>query len=229
MPCCTSTDPWPYGGPKCTTGAVHYHCLSPCRKFTEVHERYQHCLGVSQTYGDYPLDFGHMLELPCGQIHPLKPGASCALDEDCRPAAPGITRLPCDWESHTCVVIKKKAPPTYLGKGCGLDVASLGFKPSADYAAKGKTCELCHVLWDAKKQCLRQGCTVACTYDEDCPQGMVCLCAAAVGSQMKQICAAATDREDVQGRSAGLECPDQATDGGSAATDAGLPEDAAHD
>jgi hypothetical protein len=220
--CCTYSDPWPYNGPECTDGMVQHSCLVGCRKFTDVDKRYQHCLAPSQKYGHYPKDFAHLLKLHCSHIEPVKPGTTCALDEDCRPAAPGVERLACDWETQTCVAIEKKAAPSYLGQDCGLSASSGTSKYTVDVAATGKSCTLCHVVWDAKQQCLLQGCTVACKYDDDCPQGMVCLCArSATGSTMRQICAAATDRLTVQGRTAGLKCHDQAADAGTAAGDAG--------
>ena len=53
----------------------------------------------------------------------------------------------------------------------------------------------------------RQARTTRCQFDEDCPEGTVCLCPYARDDIPGQFCAAATDRETAEGRSAGLVCP----------------------
>jgi hypothetical protein len=79
-----------------------------------------------------------------------------------------------------------------------------------DVLAEGATCDLCHVDWDPSNGCWRQACTMACTFDEDCPEGAVCLCPPAGTYDVAypgSFCARVAGRETAADRTAWLSCP----------------------
>ena len=201
--CCHHDDPWPGPGPVCAAygrpcqgGA----CVTPDRRYAACLELIStpaaHCMGA---------DCRHLL-LYCPEGAAKPPGALCGGDADCRPAAEGVPRLRCDTVmTGTCVEDERPAPPADYGAGCGLTVGDV---PSLDgeTAVERGTCSLCQVM-RVGDGCLRQGCTVPCSFNEDCPADSICLCGG-WGSPVIGYCAAATDRETSEGRAAGLpSCP----------------------
>jgi hypothetical protein len=198
--CCHYSD-WP--GPEKACTGIGYPCASGTCATPDP--RYQQCLALIGRRSDFTYRDAERWELWCTDGAPKMPGAPCADDGDCRPAADGIGRLRCDAGTHTCVAEARPAPPADYGASCGLganDVSRLG----EGVVWQAPNCALCQVM-RSDDGCLRQGCTMACTYDEDCPTGSICLCAAA-GSLVSSYCAAATDRDTAAGRAAGLPaCP----------------------
>jgi hypothetical protein len=127
-------------------------------------------------------------------------GDACQDDLDCRPAAEGVARLRC--EQDKCVDDARPAPPAEYGQSCGLPDDYLGtFVGEGAIETTAASCSTCQIQRSEDGACLRQACSVRCTYDEDCPAGSICLCSElGVGSY----CAAATDRTTPEGRAAGL-------------------------
>lgn len=136
-------------------------------------------------------------------------GAPCRNDDDCRPATAGIARLRCDTlRTHSCVLDARPPAPADYGASCGLpDTFLQGFAVERVVAWPQVSWSLCQVMRTSAQSCLQQGCTIPCTFDEDCPAGSICLCGEP-GSPVSGYCAAATDRDTPQGRGAGLApCP----------------------
>jgi len=212
-PCCRYGDPWPYGGIVCSTGepiaCEGGSCIVPDARYTDCLNAYGR---KADTCSVSEGTVGTACELPrlyCPQGAPKHPGDACASDADCRPAAEGVSRLNCDvGGTATCVEEPRPDAPASYGTSCGF--ANDAFDPYTGATEKvvggpngGDDCALCQVAWNAGG-CLRQGCTMTCVFDEDCPEGSVCLCDDAGG----RYCAAATDRTTPEGRSAGLApCP----------------------
>jgi len=214
VPCCNFADPWPYPGPECTSGSSYTCLTSTCHDVTKL--PYYQCL--ARTHG-YVEDIGsvstipHLLKLYC-DADPLRhKGDPCTTDADCRPAVAGP--LKCNPAAGECAPATPAPMPPDFGDSCGLDVTDLYQKPGTDWLTVGKTCKLCHVVYDFAGQCLKQGCSIACQYDEDCPPGTVCVCVSSSKGTIQQVCAATDDRSSVAGRTAALKCP------GTALPDAG--------
>jgi hypothetical protein len=199
--CCQYGDPWPDPGPACSIAG--HECGGAC---IEPDPRYAACTQLLGTTADCSgADCEHLL-LFCPEGAAKVVGASCASDADCRPAADGIARLRCDvGGTATCVVDGRPAPGAEYGMDCGFTDADFpGFE--GERVVEFGACPLCQVARSAGG-CLRQGCTQTCTFDEDCPDGSICLCGT-FGSPVIGYCAAATDRETADGRAAGLAaCP----------------------
>jgi hypothetical protein len=208
-PCCRTTDPWPGGGPPCTS--ARYVCATTCQK---VDSRYSHCF-AQRPSAEMPRELlNHVLRLGCAEATYASVGDVCDGDEQCRPMAASVfSRLACDVVSQKCVVAARPVPPLTFGGDCGLKAAEMSGR-FTDSVVLGKFCPLCHIAKDPA--CLRQGCTISCEFDEDCPMGTVCICTLGYGAEMsltyplRQVCAAASDRESVEGRTAGLRCHDAA-------------------
>ncbi len=218
VPCCKNSDPWPGPGPGCSDGRIYHVCKSGCVKYLDLDKRYRHCLRPETSFYRIPSTGYHFLDLLCQETTFKKVGAPCKSGDDCRPAAASLTRLTCDNSTHACVLTKRKPAPAIFGSSCGLDSSDVKPGMNFDFAGPGKTCALCHHVWDETAKCMRQACTLSCNYDEDCPDGSVCLCVGTNKADMAQICAPATERNTVEGRSAWLKCP------GNVGSDAGASD-----
>lgn len=149
-------------------------------------------------------------------------GATCATDDDCRPAASEhATGLRCDTGTQRCVVRARPPAPDRFGASCGLDLAGMPIG-TGTYVVVGATCDLCAVNRNFRG-CSGQVCTVACDFDEDCPEGSLCACALPTGAMRFNhlgVCVRAADR-DAQAVSAALGC---GTAGDAGAPDADRPD-----
>lgn len=216
VPCCKPSDPWTKGpGPACSMGNALYTCKdSRCQK---LDARYEHCINPKKGYPmAMPADskyHPHLFALFCPADAPLaKAGDACKTDAACRPMHASVKgRLTCDKAAGKCKEVARPAAPANLGKTCGLKDDGTLKNRTADYGyTDPNTGVVCHWRWDSKNSCLAQGVTTTCRYDEDCPKGMVCVCV--VGNNQPlvagayQVCAAATSRDTVAGRTAGLKC-----------------------
>ncbi len=216
-PCCKSSDPWPGGGPACSVGVVHT-CKQGCVK--QVDQRYRSCLDPPSNYAHRPFEGAHIVKLACQETTFKGAGDACTQHTDCRPAA-GADRLECDPKGG-CVAVKRPAAPGGFGSYCGITPKASKGWDSVVMSVGGSPC---HVAWDSAKACWRQGWTMTCQYDEDCPLGTVCLCSSLSSYSVVQVCAAATDRATQAGRAAGLACPGAAQDAGpDAGADAAVGE-----
>jgi hypothetical protein len=166
--------------------------------------RYGHCLKVGEYRGRF-LEMDHLLRLHCSKDFHRKEGGLCSGNKDCVPstAGPNYT-LTCS--SGTCRKVPRTAPPADYRKSCGLTRADLKSWLDRDEAVPGKTCGLCHIYYDFKQDCLKQGCTVTCKYDDDCPAGSACLCVPYNGKVLLQVCTPVSRRETHQDRTADLTC-----------------------
>jgi hypothetical protein len=113
-----------------------------------------------------------------------------------------VARLRCDLTlvQPACVEDLRPDAPVDYGASCGLGPDELSFL-RGEAVVTGTSCPLCQVI--RTDDCLRQACTIACSFDEDCPARSICLCGDP-GSPVTGYCAAATDRETDAGRAAGL-------------------------
>jgi hypothetical protein len=105
-----------------------------------------------------------------------------------------------------CAPSTRPATPLEFGQDCGL-VQHSQSPATHDRLVPGIACELCHTRFDPDENCLRQACTMRCHYDEDCPDGTVCLCMVQYGMYVGRFCARALDRFTLDGRTAWLNCP----------------------
>ncbi len=192
--CCTFSDPWPGPGPVCSlqpVGCPDGVCHLP-------DPRYAACLRLLGTPSEpCPAGSCEQIRLYCSD-GPAQAGDPCTDDRDCRPAAEGAPRLRCGGEG-TCVEEARPEAPEGYGANCGLAAGDV-FGPD-ERVVRAPACPLCQVL--PTEGCLRQACTIECTYDEDCPSGSVCLCSSFGGAAISY-CAEATDRTTPEGRAAGL-------------------------
>ncbi len=197
-PCCRFEDPWPFPGPVCSSGTL-YACLTKC---APVDSRYAHCFAPTPA-ADMPDSMAHLFKLSCAETQYAIPGTACQTDDQCRPMAMDVSsRLACDLASHQCNIISRPDRPPDFGASCGLTKADVPFGSETDFVTAGKNCAVCHVAKYLYTECPRQGCTMPCQYDEDCPEGTVCVCVSS-GTKLTQICAAATDRAPPEGRGGG--------------------------
>jgi hypothetical protein len=206
-PCCHYGDPWPTGGPTC--GYARVACDGDClfaRPFSAP-ARYQGCLKCAAP----ETATAELLGLYCPRGVAKEAGAPCEDDDDCRPAADGLSRLSCDAAgTHTCVDGPRPEAPADYGASCGLGPEAVSTL-NGEMAITWARCPVCQVA-RAPGSCLRQGCTTTCTFDEDCPEGSVCLCPDELeclrgyGVSAPGYCAAATGRDTPEQRAAGLRC-----------------------
>lgn len=202
-PCCHAGDPWPYDGPTCSAGD-RYTCMAGCgTSMWSVDERYAYCFqwpplqSLSQPGPS-------VLRLLCSEGQPHSAGDPCTADDECRPAAASVAGgLSCDTASGHCVDRVRPPAPSDFGASCGLAPADVPYD-SYDHVVPGKTCSDCYVFNNGT--CLEQACTMPCEYDEDCPDGAVCLCGTTGNGAFAQFCANATDRTG-PGRRSWLSCP----------------------
>lgn len=125
------------------------------------------------------------LRLLCAEGRPHRMGDNCKTDDECRPAAAGIQALRCDASTLRCVLASRPAAPRGYGEPCGR-------RPSG-----GAACPVCLSATD-DSGCLREACSMPCWYDDDCPDGSICLC--------DQICAEAKERRPDLRRLPWLKC-----------------------
>lgn len=199
-PCCRIGEPWPFEGPTCGAGDV-LTCTAGCgTSMWQVDSRYAYCL-QSMRLDVSPLA---MVRLLCAEGAPHVSGDPCLTDDDCRPAAASVTGgLSCDVRSGTCTDVSRPAAPPEFGASCGLMPSDVPTDPD-DRVVAGKTCSYCHVVRGT--DCVEQACTMPCEYDEDCPDGAVCLCETTGRGALQQFCAKVTTREGSE-RTAWLSCP----------------------
>ena len=201
--CCG--DPWPGPGPACTDDTPAYSCTKGCNT-APVDPRYASCFPI----GPPGAVSSELYALFCNEGAPKSVGAPCTGDADCRPSATSA-RLACDGTSHTCVASTRPAAPSGYGGSCGLDASSVSV--GAEQLVTGATCALCVVDYPSGAPCVRQACTTSCVFDDDCPDGSVCVCANAgttsadAGTLGYRYCAAISDRTTPAGRTAWLACP----------------------
>jgi hypothetical protein len=209
-PCCHPTDYGPL--PQACFVAPWMHCASGHCDGTPD-PRYAACLPLLGTPIDPTFDTSAraaLLPLYCAEGAPKHAGDSCTTDANCRPAASDVAgALHCDTAAGTCVEQARPPAPPHYGESCGLTSVA-----SNTEVVTGTSCGLCHVAADADAGCVRQACTMPCHFDEDCPDGSVCLCATRNTTSVLQFCARVTDRTSAAGRTAWLSCGDGAADGG---------------
>ncbi|MBI5487409.1 MAG: hypothetical protein HY905_08755 [Deltaproteobacteria bacterium] len=205
--CCHFGDPWPGDGPLCSSGGPHHICDSPSCRVPD--ERYGECLQRLGRGSLEPDDLAEALRLHCPEGGPKSPGDPCTTDADCRPVAEGAApRLRCDTGLSACVADVRPPPPAGFGASCGATRGDV-LSSEVDVLVTTPTCPLCHAIVDWRTGCVLQACTADCRFDEDCPDGTVCLCTLASGYySARGYCAGATDRDTVEGRIAWLTCPD---------------------
>lgn len=202
-PCCGfgAWDP-DSGSPPC--GVWSFQCASGMCGTPDP--RYAACLsGLGAKSACQNVSQCEHITLSCAEGLPKAIGEACDGDEDCRPAADGISRLRCDktLQPPACVEDSRPPAPGNYGADCGFTLLAQpnGWSLTGEMAVNSGACGgLCQVLKTDK--CILQGCTVPCVFDEDCPEGSVCLCGS-YGSA-SAYCAAATDRNTAAGRAAGL-------------------------
>ncbi len=187
--------------------------------------RYRTCLDstaravVSPIPGFDPLADQRNRRLLCGEGAPRSPGDACHADEDCRPIAEGAgAALRCDTSTMRCALTARPAAPDLYGQHCGVT-------SGADGVAPGATCAWC-VISSASSGCLAQACTMPCDYDEDCPEGSMCLCASRPwgGRSQLGVCMRTSTRA-YSASLAWLRCGASTSDAG--VVDAGAPRCAA--
>ncbi|MGZ5970358.1 MAG: hypothetical protein ACXWP4_21960, partial [Polyangiales bacterium] len=94
----------------------------------------------------------------------------------CRPSADS-TRLVCT--DSVCTAAARRLAPAGFGGPCEHSDGGVDAAPDADAAATDEVialtdCAICHVRAVGDGRC--DACSMACTYDEDCPDGFVCGC-----------------------------------------------------
>ena len=214
--CCTENDPWPMAGPVCTDGVIATSCPKGggCKTGGGLDARYRACIQETRMGLVSGATSEELLRLLCEGFEPKLAGASCVSNADCRPAdASVLGALSCDVATTKCVEVARPAAPADYQGDCGLAelTALTDAVESVLPVAGSSTAALCHAIKDASGSCVRQARTYACSFDEDCPSGSVCLCgsftAGPDSGRGVTFCAAATDRTSVAGRTAGLVCP----------------------
>lgn len=203
-PCCSYAEPWPGPGPTCGL-----YRIGTCEGGTcSMDPRYSQCRYVG---GSMWLEtFEHLTPLFCPENWPRVAGDHCETHADCRPVAEGtVPRLRCDADSSTCVAEPRPEAPAGFGESCGLAPEDHSWlqRDGVETLVSGVMCDVCHAVWNEADGCWRQACTLSCQFDEDCPEGTLCLCPDLLHEIHGQFCAAATDRDSSAGRSAGLACP----------------------
>lgn len=202
IPCCHSGDPIPGEGPAgpCAGPKPAHVCAS--RRCTSTPDpRYATCGATSPQIPLWGFDFDIYYRVHCAGIA-RRAGDLCSSDNDCRPSA-GDARLRCALPAGRCVQTPRpKAPPGY-GQSCGLTSWN-NQEVVWDFPRRRRDLPLCHVARDGYEPnaCVRQGLTMLCVLDEDCPVGSICLCE----TYPLPVCARATDRTSYEGRTAGLRC-----------------------
>jgi hypothetical protein len=117
----------------------------------------------------------------CEEWRPKQVGDPCDDPTDCDPQVATVNDagdvinvyLRCDLETGTCVARDPTVVEGYLAP-CGIE-APFGEPPGFAYGfVLTDVCStgVCLVIED--EMCVRQGCTVACDFDDDCPMGSVC-------------------------------------------------------
>lgn len=203
-PVCHCGDPWPEGGPACNTGTLRECTSGVCTDDTDLYDEYAFCLDAGL---EYPSDVSMLwYEMPaeffkvfCQEGYDHVSGDHCEDDEDCRPASGG--RLACDTTAGECVETVRPPLPDGMGDPC-----DLSYDPgTAEYYVEtyDTGCEeACHVGAN-RGDCVEQGCTFACAFDEDCPEGYMCVCENP-GDSLFRICAASTSAATPEERASGL-------------------------
>ena len=121
----------------------------------------------------------------CEENRPKWAGDPCTTLADCLPlpatdtvlGVPQNRYLRCDTDAGVCVADSPPTVPDYM-TACGIDEEDLEEPPAPDdirygiVAASDCPGDLC--LFIEAETCVRQGCTVACTGDHECPPGSRC-------------------------------------------------------
>lgn len=124
-------------------------------------------------------------------------GAACTSDDDCRPAAPEHAGgLRCAPATQRCVAATRPTAPAGYGAHCGATPRTGVAEGIA--VTGGRSCDLC-AIGATPSGCLGQACTIACDFDEDCPDGSLCACAAPLDAATSLprlgVCLLATSRD----------------------------------
>ena len=144
---------------------VSYTCERGCRTDTDT------------VYEPYYLDPKEM----CEEGRPKHAGDPCAVAADCEPQVAEVdgqghvtnVYLRCDEATGTCVAREPPVVEDWLAP-CGI-AAPLGSSEGYEYgfvttdACSGGVC-----LINEEETCVRQGCTIRCDTDDDCPPGSTC-------------------------------------------------------
>lgn len=208
-PCCgPGSGVYVPGHGACETGRA------PCPTGTcgAVDPRYASHLSVAGNLSSYsflpdaPNTADDAILLECQRAVAVAIGSPCTTNADCRPAPVGVERLRCDTESAnpTCVSAPRPDAPTGYGAPCD------GYFPSSSAGESaspfGVASDVCQHYADGTG-CTATRTTVACSFDEDCPAGSVCLSATYALHALAGYCAPATDRTTPEGRFGPTGCP----------------------
>lgn len=199
IPCCRPGDPIPGddspAGPCAESDKPVHVCANRAGCARPADPRYERCAQKSAMV--MPGSEIYYRVHCAGSSH--RAGDSCQSDADCRPSATEA-RLRCELSKARCVETPRPKAPDGYGESCGLSSRSeevVWVFPNAR-----RELRFCHVAQDFSVGCVRQGMTMPCLLDEDCPAGSICLC----DTYPVPVCARATDRETLAGRTAGLRC-----------------------
>ena len=195
VPCCQDSDFEGLTRPICASPGDPMLCSDGC---SAPDPRYAACLGPNRATA-----FEAHQRLLCKEVAPRNVGDPCSEDEDCRPAMESIEgKLVCDDETRQCVEQPRAIAPDHYGDVCDeLPVGYAGENVTPVAAPSG--CTHCYWYKSYELSCVRQAKTITCTFDEDCPNGSVCLC---VPGTEYSVCGDASDRTTVEGRTAWMEC-----------------------
>jgi len=119
----------------------------------------------------------------CEENRPKQIGDSCAEPSQCDPqvatieyvdGVPVVTNvyLECDLALGECVEREPPVVVDYLAL-CGLEAPLDG--PGLSYGVRDSAiCSGGLCIYVEQESCVRQGCTISCDSDDDCPMGFVC-------------------------------------------------------
>jgi hypothetical protein len=186
------------GGPA-DGGSCHHDCFSYVTCENGVATRHgQASIPCAEWTGSCPIAGTYQCERGCGAATlsepstcaaaicnehlPKQPGATCAGDGDCQPTAArrtsngGVTQtyLRCDASTSRCV---EADPPLVMDWLRRCDPAVLaGREPGTAGAVADPSCAggQCVFVVPRDQTCVFQGCSRACSGDQDCPPGSVC-------------------------------------------------------
>jgi len=200
VPCCNYDDPWPFDGPECSAGEL-FSCPGEECQTSPTDTRYEGCFEYSFTENNDLNLLSHFFPAFCEEGF-KNTGTTCENDDDCRPSA-DANKLRCNFNTNLCEIMDRPNPTVGYGGNCGLSEDTIVNKE----IIKGETCEWCHVYESTDPACLKQACTMTCKFDEDCPEGSVCLCLGSLDSQQPfQFCVQTVERTE-EARREWLNCP----------------------
>ncbi len=117
----------------------------------------------------------------CTEYHAKYAGDLCTTDAECEPQVATRTEaglvstvhLRCDIALGQCVEYEPSPTADWMSP-CGLIGAVGGAQRESGYV-RTDACEGGRCLVVETEACLRQGCTMTCDHDGDCPQGATCV------------------------------------------------------